>query len=336
MAKNIRLSCVNFHERETNVVRSLLTVLEPRLKAKFSYSAAHEAQVLLIATDAGDNQSLWAHRHTRFRNAKNFVAYNPAEGLLGEHDVALHAPIRPNELVGVLNDIVDPQQLIETTVSPAPTAPIAESGHAPELGEQTYLYQFLYTGQWADPVHLISADMGMKDCPDLYIDTNASRYYFSGEKEQLHEICKQPIPENAWSIMQESEIETARGAANSGDLDELIWVATICGSAGKPLPHVANASSFKLRRWPDLGRLHSKPECSRLAAFLARHEASLADITRITRVSENIAIDFLNACDISGLLTTTEVAPVVAPSVSTNEDKPRIGLLQAIRSRLGL
>ena len=88
----------------------------------------------------------------------------------------------------------------------------------------------------------------------------------------------------------------------SMSLTEYLWQTHASIADGRLSQKISLQRPVKLRRWPNLTRLHPLPEALRLAAFLARSPASPALTIRMLQVQPQALFNFLAAADALDLL----------------------------------
>lgn len=131
--------------------------------------------------------------------------------------------------------------------------------------------------------------------------------------------------------------ELVSNGAQACKVDALLWRLGLHGANSRLLPELSADGLFKLRRWPDFGRVEHTAEHLRLAAQLVRRQASVPDLAASTEQPVSGVTAFINACGLCELLevhpvsATRQVQPM-APSTRTRSSS----ILQTIRSALRL
>jgi hypothetical protein len=116
-------------------------------------------------------------------------------------------------------------------------------------------------------------------------------------------------------------------------LDALLWRLGQQGCKSRLLPELPADAHFKLRRWPDFGRLEHTPNHLRLAARLVRQRMTVLELAIVTGLPVSTINAFVNACCLIELL---EVHAVDQENGSTSGARPSRyrGIFGAIRSAL--
>ncbi|MEY2342991.1 hypothetical protein AB4090_12895 [Acidithiobacillus sp. IBUN Pt1247-S3] len=126
-------------------------------------------------------------------------------------------------------------------------------------------------------------------------------------------------------------------------LTEYLWQIHAIAADGRLSKKIPLNHPIKLRRWPNLTRLHPLPEALRLAAFLARSPASPALTIRMLRVQSQALFNFLAAADALELLDYSSAGTGILPehiaSAVTAVDVPKAnptkrGLLGRLLSKI--
>ena len=126
-------------------------------------------------------------------------------------------------------------------------------------------------------------------------------------------------------------------------LTEYLWEIHAIVANGRLSKKIPLNQPVKLRRWPNLTRLHPLPEALRLAAFLARSPASPALTMRMLRVQSQALFNFLAAADALELLdygsartgTISEsIAATITPVEAPKTPPAKRGLLGRLLSKI--
>lgn len=127
--------------------------------------------------------------------------------------------------------------------------------------------------------------------------------------------------------------------AQRSSADAVLWRIGLHGPADRMLSELPRTGAFKLRRWPDFGRLEHSAEHLRIAARLSRRESGLIELaSSLGQAPKNIT-PFINACGLCDLLRVAQPAtatiaapPALRPSAPTTR---YAGIFQSIRAVLG-
>lgn len=120
-------------------------------------------------------------------------------------------------------------------------------------------------------------------------------------------------------------------------LCDLAWYVGLHGT-DELAPWLAGEAAYRLRRWPDFGRVGVRPWLLELSAHAATHAWTPADLASATGQSLAHVHRFLNAASLAGLLAATHAegdrpAPARAAQALPNGWRQLLG---GLRRRLGL
>jgi hypothetical protein len=120
-------------------------------------------------------------------------------------------------------------------------------------------------------------------------------------------------------------------------LDAFLWRLGLHGEKNRLLPELPANASFKLRRWPDFGRIEHTADHMRLAARLVRQKSTVLELAIAAGLPVSNVNSFINACCLCELV---EVHPVehATNSVRTTavvQPARYAGIFRTIRSVLG-
>ncbi len=144
------------------------------------------------------------------------------------------------------------------------------------------------------------------------------------------------------AVREASAEEVAQWKSSNGSfiaIGALMWRLGIFGPRDRLISTVNPDSKFKLRRWPDFGRLEHTADHLRLAARLGRQFASVAEMTAsIDQPAEKIR-PFINACVLCDLMLVqaavrSPAAAATATKTLAETESRYKGLFQSIRSAL--
>lgn len=126
-------------------------------------------------------------------------------------------------------------------------------------------------------------------------------------------------------------------------LDSFYWHLGVRTLSHQLLPGLDNGMRFKLKHWPDFGRNGSEPSHVKLAALMVRRALQVVELEKITRISKDAIVAFINACALCNLLQPVDQSGQVVHMdlnrLQQSSDKPANGLsnvFTAIRSVFGM
>jgi hypothetical protein len=133
----------------------------------------------------------------------------------------------------------------------------------------------------------------------------------------------------------------ARGGPGSGTtpfaLCDLAWFVGVHG-AGELAPWLRPEAAYRLRRWPDFGRLGVTTGLLELCAYATTRAWTPAALANATGQSLGAVHCFLNGASLAGLLAATHAEYTVAPHARTGAALPSgwRRLIGGLRRSLGL
>lgn len=119
--------------------------------------------------------------------------------------------------------------------------------------------------------------------------------------------------------LAEPEQRALRKAREFHPLRELEWTFWISARAPWLRPELDAAARYRLRRWPDFGRLPHYQGDIRMASFLMAQALPLAKLQEMANVKPEAAMNFLNAAYAVGALVSAQAA---APAVQRERTPP--------------
>lgn len=138
------------------------------------------------------------------------------------------------------------------------------------------------------------------------------------------------------SIRELPATQMSELVAQSCKIDELLWRLGMHGQKSRLLPELPADASFKLRRWPDFGRIEHAPEHLRLAARLVRQKATVLDLAMAAGLPVSNVNAFINACCLCELIEVHAIEHSIRTTSEATATPPRYsGLFRTIRSVLG-
>lgn len=122
---------------------------------------------------------------------------------------------------------------------------------------------------------------------------------------------------------------------------ELEWTFWISNGAPRLRPELDTVRRWKLKRWPDFGRLPHYHADVRMASALMAQALTLEELCVMAKARNETAINFLNATFTLGALIEEAAAPAKATAAGAPADKKakpsRIaGLISQLRRKFGL
>ncbi len=147
---------------------------------------------------------------------------------------------------------------------------------------------------------------------------------------------------NAPAVLEElsgPERDTLRQARDFKPVRELEWTFWICSRSPWLRPELSPDKRYRLRRWPDFGRLPHYQADIRMASALMAQALTLQQLRERAGVPPETVMNFLNATHAVGALAEAEEAPVVAASAPNAAPAAPSGLrslIAGLRRKFGL
>jgi hypothetical protein len=299
--------------------RSMLQLVQKQLNAVWNIDSS--AQIVLVDIEQPEGKSFWESQLTRPEIL--MVAY--AKKNFKDTRWFLPKPIRVQPLVNLLNAIatqITSQNLQQTTQlrregntflfankSSIELGAAEQSNHAvpsEHLFEPAkYLLGLIQlavqTGQ--------SKRFSCAGLPPLYVLPNEQRCFTSpihmGQIDSSQKILYGAFAEHIESVDLSIEIlnqEIEQQKLQPYPLETLLWLTTLYASHGRLLHEHTQNNFIQLKQWPNFINLPHHPVHINLAAFMLKHVADLKTISAKTHVLLPSVVDFVNACQIIGLI----------------------------------
>lgn len=315
------MTTVGLPLRDDLLIRSLVQVIGTQTADSWTFHDGFEADVALC----NPNSSLAgiALRRAEHDDALTCVSvvHDGDESLPGTR--VLHAPVKSLELISLLNEV-------SHVAAHARRAPPA---HHAEMEGAVY--------RTADLLHELmrakSPDLHAVECGEVTVFlVPATRAFYAAEPPTETELAHWLTGREARvrRVTEASAQRIVAHAQNRRDLDALLWRAGLEGSGDALLPAMRAGAKFKLKRWPDFGRLVHQSFHFRMAALLSRGSYDLEELAAASTHTAAEARAFINACAICDLL----LIDVPVPAEPARPPPPRrySSILNSIRSALGL
>lgn len=125
--------------------------------------------------------------------------------------------------------------------------------------------------------------------------------------------------------------------AQACKVDALLWRLGLHGEKSRLLPELPANAHFKLRRWPDFGRIEHTADHLRLAARLVRQKTTVLELALAASLPVSNINSFINACCLCELIEVHPVDPAQRAVRGTTTSIPPTrytSILKTIRSVL--
>lgn len=327
-ARHLTVTCLGVPLRTELRLKSMLEVVNAKTTDRWSFTEQGDAHVA-ICDPASALTSVSRKRSSH--GATRFFSLVEDAALAVEGTSVIRDPIRASDLIELLN-------LVSSTLSlelpPKEWAALASS-------EDTSV-----DGRDAFPVAVALRGLAQRDAQMVYA-LQAESFEMHVVPATRSVLLPRPLDEKALSRLaapgvhigiREWPTSHARLLADTGAqscrLDVLLWRLGQCGCKSRLLPELPADAHFKLRRWPDFGRLEHKPEHLRLAARLVRQRTTVLELAIVTGLAVSTINAFVNACCLIDLLEVHAADPSNRSTVSAHPSR-YLGIFSAVRSALG-
>jgi len=321
-ARNLTLTSIGLPVRAELRLKSLLEVVNARTSDRWSFVEQADAHVAICdPVSALSSVTMKRSAATRFISLVEDVS-NAAAGTSVIRD-----PIRASDLIELLN-------LVSSTLScEAPEREWAALASATNTAVD---------GRDAFPVAVALRGLARaKGQAAFVLQAGAFEMHVMPAARTVHLL--EPVDEKGLSglaapgvpisIRELPATQTRALVAETRKLDELLWGLGLHGEKGRLLPELPVNAAFKLRRWPDFGRIEHTPDHLRLASRLVRQKATVLDLAMAAGLPVSNVNAFINACCLCDLV---EVHPVdhSTRAVATAPPARYAGIFKTIRSVL--
>lgn len=327
-ARNLTLTSIGLPLRAELRLKSLLEVVNAKTSDRWSFIEQGDAHVAIC--DPASALSSVTMKRGASGTTRYFSLVEDAS-LAAAGTSVIRDPIRASDLIELLN-------LVSSTLSceapqkewAALTAATSTSIDGRDVFPVAVALRGLARGKSQSVYVLQAAAFEMHVMP-------AARTVHLMEPvddEGLRGLAAPGVP---ISIRELAATQTSELVAQSCKLDELLWRLGLHGEKSRLLPELPADASFKLRRWPDFGRIEHTPEHLRLAARLVREKATVLELAMAAGLSVSNVNAFINACCLCELIEVHAVEHAVRTVRATTPSQPPrySGIFRTIRSVLG-
>lgn len=325
-ARNLTLTGIGLPVRAELRLKSLLEVVNAKTTDRWSFVEQDDAHVA-ICDPASALSSVTMKRSVN--SATRFFSLVEDVALAVAGTTAIRDPIRASELIELLN-------LVSTTLScEAPQrewAALSPTTNTAIDGRDAFPVAVALRGLAKTKGH--SAYALETGTIEIHVKPAARTVHLAQSLDdgELLRLAAPGVPINIRELPAAQEV-----GPHVHKLDAFLWRLGLHGEKNRLLPELPANASFKLRRWPDFGRIDHTPDHMRLAARLVRQKATVLELAMAAGLPVSHVNSFINACCLCELV---EVQPVehATSSVRTTvvPQPPRYaGIFRTIRSVLG-
>lgn len=323
-ARNLTLTSIGLPVRAELRLKSLLEVINSKTTDRWSFVEQADAHVA-ICDPASALSSVTMRRGAS--GATRFFSLVEDVSLAAAGTSVIRDPIRASDLIELLNLVSStlsceaPQRewaalasATTTSVDGRDVFPVAAAlrGLAKGRGQSVYVLQ-----AGAFEMHVMPAARAVHLLEPI-------------DDQGLLGLAAPGVPIS----IRELPATHAQGlVAQSCRLDEFLWRLGLYGEKTRLLPELPANASFKLRRWPDFGRIEHTPDHLRLAAHLVRQKSTVLELAIATGLAVSIVNAFINACCLCELVEVHAVERAER-TVPVAEPTRYAGIFRTIRSVL--
>jgi hypothetical protein len=307
-------------------LRSLLHVVNAKTVDQWSFAEQGGAHVAIC--DPASALSTLTIKRAQDRVTR-FVSLAADESHAAEGTSFIRDPIHPADLIELLN-------LVSATLSwDARQDALAALGASDDSRDPFPVAVALrgLVKQATDAVFLLEAAS-----LQLHVVPSARTALLVQPLDQT-QLVRLAQPEISIAIRQLPASHARRlvdAGAHPNRIDGLLWRLGLHGTKHRLLPELPPDGRFKLRRWPDFGRVEHCADHLRLAARLVRQPASALELAIALGQTPSNVTAFLNACALCDLLEVHAACDAPRPTAPARMSPRYSGLFRTIRSALGL
>jgi hypothetical protein len=324
-ARYLTVTCLGLSLRTELRLKSMLEVINAKTTDRWSFTERADAHVAIC--DPASALSFVTRKRSS-NSATRFFSLVEDVALAAAGTSVIRDPIRVSELIELLNLV---SSTLSLEVPPREWAALASPGDTADgrdafplavalrgLGHRNK--QFVYALQ-AESVelHVVPATRNvLLACP--LDEAGLERLAAPGVHISIREW-----PASHAQLLADTGAQSCR-------LDTLLWRLAHHGCKSRLLPELPADAHFRLRRWPDFGRIEHTPDHLRLTARLTRERLTVLELAIVTGLPVGTINAFINACCLIELIEVHSTADSTRPAGrSLLHDQ---GIFGAIRSAL--
>ena len=340
-ARNLTLTSIGLPIRTELRLKSMLEVVKNMTVDNWSYSEEGEADLAICEPHSA--LTAVAIKRAQSPGATRCALLVKDERMEAAPVPIIHDPVRPTEFLSLLNSISEQaahtprmqSAVVEATESPNSHSDTARSEeNAPLALALALRAAAMNTSGRAVRLQIGKIELHVLHNPKIVLQSKELDAFEIAELAELRDtvqVSEVPL-EEALRLQQNGHQRATMGS--------ILWRLGVFGPRDRLVPIVSPESHFKLKRWPDFGRLEHTADHLRLAARLSRQFVGITDLAvAIAQPIERVR-PFLNACVLCELMLVEPIArEAVSKAVplkagrSAPESKSK-GLFQSIRSAL--
>jgi hypothetical protein len=297
----LKVSVKLVDQLEINRFLSLFKVIQPRLEVPIELCSYEDANVIISDSD------LHRYQNTTSPSAgKLAVAYGAR--LFGSSGLTIDKPVKLAELVVVLNRAArnlgetekhsdKNTQLVDRSTGLEPVGKLISPSDTDEL------LSILTDQQQKNIVSIEKKKIGK-----IYVDIRRGVCF--GKNESSNRVVEKLLSKryrNQDFIVMLQDADDFQQYCDENllscwRLGELVWRIVFYHASDQLLEGYSKKELVRLKQWPNLTRLPHTPAQTRLCALMSQEKNSLENFVIKAQVSVEEAIQFYNACALTGLL----------------------------------
>jgi hypothetical protein len=322
-------------------LRSMLLLLDSALGARWQVVDRPPADVVLLPAETLERLSGVAGTPGEL---PLYLALGNDETRPSNAYASLKRPITPPRLVEALNLAEGLIDRLRAPQDEMQTVPLIESFHsvaAQQLAPATFdarIRTTLRAATWRLLQDPIAATLINDERHSIFSHLPGAGYHTRLTPAEFAQVFRDNSPAVLLELSP-GEREALKLARDFKPLRELEWVFWLCNKTAWLRPELSADKRYRLRRWPDFGRLPHYQGDLRLASFLMSQPLALPELRERACVPMETAMNFLNATYAVGVLAeATETAPAAAAPVAAAGPMPGglRGLIANLRRKLGI
>lgn len=308
------LGTLGLSEADRTSLKSLLPVIEPRLRVPLQLVAPDRAHVVIVSRS-------WLRdaRHNAVLSGRGVIVFcQEGESPARANDTEVLAPLRVTPVLEALVFWVERCGIVRAPLPGVATTHDETPGHT---GTLAHALLRIFAQEVAHDAHVRAIGFG-----ELSVLTQRGRYRSDIPAARLRAAMR------SRRFVITSSCDAARRMPDTAlrPLRELRWVAALEGASPA---HAQLPETFRMARWPDFGSLPHDVEHLNLSALLSGREFSLEKACVVSAMTPEQVVPFLMACWDGGYLVAgRSLAP--RAHVAIPEPAPT-GLFDRLRRRFG-
>jgi hypothetical protein len=320
--KQYKISAKALEKTDGIFLKSMLQLVQLHLNALWDFEES--ADIIVVDIEQPEGKTFWELHHLD----KLLIAYARQNSYQAQW--FLPKPIRVKPLVNLLNTLATFKKTNEITIAscsitPKGTVTVTESV-SPIVNTETHEQEKNTTDSLEKSFNPSEYLLGLLqsclksekiqrftrgDLPALYVSPREQRCFTSPinmsdvtlAQKTLYSSLAQSIKVTLFSDeMLREAIE--KYTLRAYPIETALWLATLYASQGRLMKGYSKESFFRLKSWPNFIVLPYLSVHVNMAAFMLKHTANLSMVADKTETPLTIVIDFFNACESIGLISS--------------------------------